>query len=95
MVPEEIEIEKIDEAEFRNRNTHFELKTGHSTRPDLIEGLSAASSSKDVDGATQNISSADLSVSSSPRDCCTDSNILVDYSSPLAKRGDNYIPFDH
>ncbi|KAI3444836.1 hypothetical protein Pfo_001501 [Paulownia fortunei] len=80
MVSEEIEIQKIDEAEFRNQKTHFVSKIRPSTAQELTEGHSAASSGK-------NISSADLCVSFSPEDCGTDSDPVLDKSSPLVKKG--------
>lgn len=65
MDPNHIEIEKIDEAEFRNKRTHSMPRP--STEQESDEGYSVATSRKHVAGISKEISSADLSRSFSPK----------------------------
>lgn len=53
------DIERIDEAEFRNKRTHSMPRP--STRQESDEGCSAATSRKHVTGISKEISYADLS----------------------------------
>ncbi|KZV57949.1 chromatin remodeling 40 [Dorcoceras hygrometricum] len=73
IVPNDVEVEEIDEAEFRTEKPHDISKIGSANRQKIDEGY-VTTPRKSVDGLRKNISSSALCGSLSPKDANSDSN---------------------